>query len=287
MDTIAVRERVAVNKKALPLRTLRWTFISVYFVVSVASHFIPAGTLSFVLSGISTLLVFATAILHCYERYGMKNAIVFLVVTWIVSNGLEALSIQTGFPFGNYHYTVPTEMILEVPWIIMVAYFATGYMSWVLAHVLTGQYGRRLEGVHIFLVPVVSSFIMVMWDVVMDPINSTIGKNWIWEDGGNYFGVPISNYFGWFFVVFLFYQIFAIYISKYDTAEKSVVKRKSYWLEASAVYGIQSVSLLLTSAIGIGNREIYSSMGLVNVFTMLFVTVLSLILISNNARGTE
>lgn len=273
MEDIAIHKKTVVFQHAALLSKLRWSFIAVFFVISIATHFIPSGTLSFVLSGVSTLLVFTTAILHSYERYGLKNSLVFLVVTWVVSNGLEALSIQTGFPFGNYHYTVPTLMILEVPWIIMVAYFATGYMSWVLAHVLTGQFGTKLKGIHIFLVPMIASFIMVMWDVVMDPFNSTINKNWIWEDGGNYFGVPISNYLGWFFVVFVFYQIFAIYISKYDAPGSGLLKSKSYWLEASAIYGIQSISLLMTSALENGNSEIYSSIGLVNVFTMLFVTI--------------
>jgi hypothetical protein len=33
---------------------------------------------------------------------------------------------------------------------------------------------------------------------------------------GNYFGVPISSYFGWFLVVFIFFQIFTLYLSKFD-----------------------------------------------------------------------
>ncbi|WP_162262393.1 carotenoid biosynthesis protein [Legionella brunensis] len=41
------------------------------------------------------------------------------------------------------------------------------------------------------------------------------------KDGGQYFGVPLQNYFGWFFVVYIIYQIFAAYIAKWDVVDKS------------------------------------------------------------------
>ncbi|WP_207669017.1 carotenoid biosynthesis protein [Clostridium chromiireducens] len=63
------------------------------------------------------------------------------------------------------------------------------------------------QWINVFLVPLIATFIMVMWDVVMDPITATVNKVWIWEDGGSYFGVPISNYLGWFLVVYIFLQI--------------------------------------------------------------------------------
>jgi uncharacterized membrane protein len=264
----------------------RWPMIAIFGVLCIVPQFLPASDFRTTLGGISTLVMFAVALLHCYERYGYKNSVVFLAVTWIVSNGLEALSIQTGFPFGHYYYTISSSRILNVPMIIMPAYFGMGYMAWTLAHVLIGQYGKRLRGIHIFLAPLIASFIMVMWDVVMDPIESTLNKSWIWKNGGNYFGVPISNYLGWFFVVFVFLQIFAIYISRFDTVKVEVKKGRFFWLEASAAYGIQCVSLLLTSLTASGNREIYSSTGLVNVFTMLFVTILSVITIFNNRAAS-
>jgi Predicted membrane protein len=285
MENTAVGSGITVQKKAVSLGMIRWPLIGLFLILNLVTHFLPAGALSMTLNGVITLVIFATAILHSYERHGIKNSIVFVIVTWVVSNGLEALSIQTGFPFGHYYYTVPTARILNVPWIIMVAYFAMGYMSWTLAHVLTGQYTKKLHGVQVFLTPLIASFLMVMWDVVMDPVNSTLNKNWIWKDGGNYFGVPISNYFGWFFVVFVFFQIFALYLSKFDTAVIRTKESRSFFLEAAAVYGIQSLSMLLTSAMAGANKEIFSSTGLVNVFTMLFVTILSVITVLN-CHGT-
>jgi putative membrane protein len=46
--------------------------------------------------------------------------------------------------------------------------------------------------------------VMTAWDTVMDPGMSAAG-NWIWEEGGAYFGVPLQNYFGWLLTTFLAY----------------------------------------------------------------------------------
>jgi putative membrane protein len=53
---------------------------------------------------------------------------------------------------------------------------------------------------------------MVLWDLAMDPASSTIQKLWIWEKGGGFFGVPLSNYVGWFLTVYVFMQLFAFYL---------------------------------------------------------------------------
>ena len=55
---------------------------------------------------------------------------------------------------------------------------------------------------------------MTQWDMVIDPPQSTISKAWIWHDGGAHFGVPLSNYLGWLLTSWLFYQAFALYLSR-------------------------------------------------------------------------
>jgi hypothetical protein len=60
--------------------------------------------------------------------------------------------------------------------------------------------------------------------------------------------VPLQNYFGWFFVVFIIFQSFAFYISKYDNYDTNQLKtfsRKSFWMEPSILYGIQGLLLVL------------------------------------------
>jgi len=110
---------------------------------------------------IYALLILVIVGVHSRERYGLTNTVILFMITWAISLFFEALSIQTGFPFGFYHYTIPTPIyIFHVPLIIIFAYFGVGYFSWTLSHVFTGQYSKRPEGKWIIVVPFIASFLM-------------------------------------------------------------------------------------------------------------------------------
>lgn len=53
---------------------------------------------------------------------------------------------------------------------------------------------------------------MTAWDLSSDPVWSTIVHAWIWLDGGPWFGVPLSNFAGWYLTAFLYYVCFALYL---------------------------------------------------------------------------
>lgn len=261
----------------------RWSLIIVFLIVNILLIFTYKDpNLLAIDSFLVTAILFILAVLHGNERYGKKNILIFFFITWAVSFSFENLSIATGFPFGFYHYS-PSLGLLNVPLIIIFAYFAIGYLSWVLSHVLTGQYHKKLEGKQIFLVPFIASFIMVMWDLSVDPISSTLQGLWVWTDPGAYFGVPISNFFGWFLVVYLFFQIFALYLSKYDSLNAKIASKlsnKHYWAEAVTVYGITGLGTILS--IFYQYNDITVSMAIITVFTMVFVAILALVNILNN-----
>lgn len=221
------------------------------------------------------------AFIHGYKRYGWKNMIIFFIVTWIVSNFFESLSIATGIPFGHYHYTMAGPRIVNVPLAIMPTYFGMGYMSFNIAEILTDQYDKKLKGIQTFFIPFIGSFVMVMWDLIMDPSASTIYHRWIWHDGGNYFGVPLLNYLGWFLVVYIFMQIFAIWLAKFDTREIEPNTNKAFWIEPVIVYGLQALTLIAPAITEHTHVQLYSSTALVCVFTMIFAVVLAIVNLVN------
>jgi putative membrane protein len=131
---------------------------------------------------------------------------------------MENLGIATGFPFGRYHFEVASNLphIGAVPIIVGPLYFAMGYFSWIIASILLGQADLKLDRAFYRLaLPIVAAFVMVQWDVVMDPPNATLGHAWVWHDGGGYFGVPLSNFLGWYLTVWLFYQAFALVLGRF------------------------------------------------------------------------
>ena len=261
----------------------RWSLIVVYLFVNILLIFTYKNpNLLAIDSFLVTALLFIIAVFHGTERYGKKNMAIFFLITLAVSFFFENLSIRTGFPFGFYHYS-PTLGLLTVPLIIIFAYFSIGYLSWMLSHVLTYQYSRKLEGKQIFIVPFIAAFIMVMWDLSVDPISSTLQGLWVWTNPGVYFGVPISNFFGWFLVVYIFFQIFALYLSRRDSIKVEKVSKlsnKPYWSEAVAVYGITGLGTILS--IFYQYNDITLDMALITIFTMVFVTMLALINVMNN-----
>ena len=228
------------------------------------------------------------ALIHGATRYGWRGIVTFLVICLVVSNVLENTSILTGFPFGHYHYTGSGKLFL-VPLYIGPAYFATAYLAWMLAIVLIGDVRRQGSWFTTVAVPVIASAAMVMWDLTIDPTASTIHQNWIWEQGGGYFGVPLTNFVGWFFTVYVFLQLFALFVRFQRGADgASQALPSSYYAQAIISYAVIGVTAVLSYLVFSGNalvtdaagvvwqtRSIAEAEATVSIFTMIFVSVLS------------
>src|SRR3989442_1820611 len=120
-------------------RTILWVLAVAYAVALIAN--IVCG-LSIPIAVVLSISV-AFALIHGAVRYGWWGIATFIVICLVVSNILENTSILTGFPFGHYHYTdVLGAKLSLVPVLIGPAYFATGYLAWVVRKLLVGA-GRR------------------------------------------------------------------------------------------------------------------------------------------------
>ncbi len=53
-----------------------------------------------------------------------------------------------------------------------------------------------------------SALAMTAWDLSLDPRMVADG-NWIWQDGGIYFGIPLSNFAGWVVTSALIYAVWS------------------------------------------------------------------------------
>ncbi|MFX1276343.1 MAG: carotenoid biosynthesis protein [Promethearchaeota archaeon] len=218
-------------------------------------------------------------IIHGVLRYGGKNMIIFFIITFIISWTTETLSILTGFPFGNYYYTdVLGPKLWLVPLLIMPAYFMTGYLAWTISSTFLGSFGKGIEKKNLFIIPFIAGFIMTMWDFCFDPIRANVDHAWVWEDGGNYWGVPISNYFGWYLTVYLIYQVYALYLYKFQENEE-IGEKKLFWVLPTIAYLGLSLEFLIEPFFQTVNLDIYWSMFLTSIFTMVFTAVLNLIIV--------
>jgi len=233
----------------------------------------------------------AFALIHGAVRYGWRGIAAFVVLSLVVSNILENTSILTGFPFGHYHYTdVLGPKLFLVPVLIGPAYFATGYLAWVVGNVLVGELRRGSSMFTTVAVPFIAAFVMVMWDLTLDPRAATIQQQWIWEQGGGYFGVPFINFVGWFLTVYIFLQLFALAVrSGVGVREQAPTLPQSHSVQAVVVYAIIGLTPVLnflvvggdsspvTDAAGVAwqTGSIIEASATVSLYTMIFAVALA------------
>ena len=253
--------------------------VAIYWSLALLDPWNLFGNASETVRFIQNLAWLSFVLIHGIKRYGWDNMVVFFGITFIISWSTETASIAMGFPFGNYYYTdLLGVKIGTVPLTIMPAYFAAGYLAWTMGTIFLGNLGTGIERRNLFLVPFVAGFIMVMWDFCFDPINSTINGAWIWEGGGAYYGVPISNYFGWYLTVFLIYQVFALYLYRFSINGR-LGQSKTYWYLAPVMFLGLALECLLNPFFQTANLEIYWSLFLGAIFTMVFTSILSIIFV--------
>jgi putative membrane protein len=175
--------------------------------VLVASQIIPAALF---------------ALIHGAKVYRLRGILGFTLISMVVGYSMETLGVLSGFPFGRYYFTDGMgPKLFVVPILMGPAYVGMGYVSWTVARAGWSSSSGKAEmaGPRLMMIPMAASFLMVAWDLSFDPALSTIGRYWIWIRGGSYFGVPISNFLGWYLTNYLIYQLFALYIQKRSKPE--------------------------------------------------------------------
>ncbi len=184
------------------------------------------------------------ALIHGSIIYRWKGILLFAVTCLSVSAAIESLGLKTGFPFGHYYFTdVMGPKVRGLPFLLVLAYLGIGYCSWVLAVLILGVREKRLQAFHAVAVPALAAFIMLAWDLSMEADWATVDKAWIWRDGGLYFGVPVSNFFGWYLTAYVFFQIFALYCTRRDFVPSRTPAR--YWRMPILMYALCALGNIL------------------------------------------
>ena len=118
---------------------------------------------------------------YALERYGQKAWLLF-AVSFGFGLLTEWVGHTTGVPFGAYGYTAPGPQLLGVPLLVPLGWFAFTLIGIELSP----------PGTKRWLAPLA----LVAWDVGLDPLMVSQG---FWRfDGGAYYGIPLSNFVGWF-----------------------------------------------------------------------------------------
>lgn len=275
-----------------------WLLVGLSIALSVIGAMPSAASFAGDIGIIGTLARLLFALIHGSQRFGWRKLGVIFAITCVVSWCYESMSIATGFPFGHYVYTAELGPKLgTVPLLIMPAYFSVCYLAWVLSHVLLDKLDRQIDSSSLLAIPVIAAFIMVMWDMTIDPASSTVDHQWIWRDGGGYFGVPFSNFLGWFLCVHTIFQLWALYLIRAKQVEQSSLDGyKSSWYLPIFLYGSIFLQPIMAAAFAVNGtvidassqvwplKALYETLGLVALFTMLFVVCLAFFKVRSNTN---
>lgn len=131
------------------------------------------------------------SLLMYYPQMGWQRLAFFFGWGCFIGGASELLGTTTGFPFGEYLYTfwLGPKLLDHVPYFIPPSWFALAIITHDLASRLTE---RRLGRI------LLASLFMVLWDVSLDPAMSRAFPFWTYPEGGFFYGMPLSNWLGWF-----------------------------------------------------------------------------------------
>lgn len=161
---------------------------------------------------------FLVYFLGCAMHLGVKRAVLFGIAGYIIAWLSEYSSIHNGFPYGYYYYIEHTKgkeiWVMGVPLMDSVSYVFLAYASYSMALMVISPviYSKGiiyiLETKRIrnsLYARILGAVFFVYLDIIIDPV-ALQGNRWFlgqiygYPEKGVYFGVPISNFIGWFVV---------------------------------------------------------------------------------------
>jgi putative membrane protein len=214
---------------------------------------------------------FGVYLVAAVTRMGWRRTALFSVVAYVVAFAAEFSSTRNGIPFGLYHYIDVTRdrevWISNVPFWDSLSFTFLCYLGWRLGVLLHAPLLVRRTDVQIVETRAVatswraclSGALMMTWlDVVIDPLTVHgdrwfLGRMYYYPNGGIYFGVPLSNFVGWFVVGTVTTRIFQAWERRYGAQYPRTGARHvpcSALVEPFVYLGILVFNLVLTFWIG-------------------------------------
>jgi putative membrane protein len=236
-------------------------------------------------------LFFAAYIFAAVPHLGWKRIAAFTIGGYLIAFTSEFLSVNTGFPYGWYYYIDKTSTnelwIAGVPFFDSISYVFLSYCSYSTAIFILSPLKSVdrsmviLETLSIrssFPTLLLGSLLQTYLDIIIDPV-ALQGERWFlgriygYLEKGHHFGIPLSNYIGWFmvsFIMILLLQRIAVYGSNHTAPAVGVCYFPGSCLLPVLLY-IAVIAFNLTIAFMINEMTI--------VITGFFISLLPLVIV--------
>ena len=188
------------------------------------------------------VVFFLTYLFGCSLHLGVRRAALFAIVGYLLAWLSEFSSIHNGIPYGYYYYVEATKgkelWLAGIPVMDSMSFVFLAWASHSLALVARSPMLRSRGALYLLEtkkirnsteVRLLGAFLFMHLDLIIDPV-ALRGNRWFlgqlygYPQPGLYFGVPISNFIGWFVVGYLLIWV----LQRMDTfLEKRRVKNWS------------------------------------------------------------
>ena len=127
-----------------------------------------------------------------FSRYAGARWIPAFLTVYVLSFLAEHIGTGYGIPFSGYEYTglLGPKLLGRVPYVIPLSWFLMAAPSWILARRVFPR-GRVVPRI------VMATFLLVLWDLPLDPAMSFLTPYWLWQNPGSFYGMPWVNLAGW------------------------------------------------------------------------------------------
>jgi putative membrane protein len=167
--------------------------------ITVALDRVPAWGIWF--GGALLILQGMVALLWLAGQRGL-NGLLAGVLVGVFGFAVEYAGVATGWPFGRYVYTdvLQPQVLGVVPLAICCA--------WIMAAVAAFEIAGRLVR-QPFARWLMAATLVLVLDLQIETVATRINRYWEWQSDGLFYGVPLSNFAGWWLTGLLMAAIMA------------------------------------------------------------------------------
>jgi len=144
----------------------------------------------------TVVVFFLASAAHAWVHRGVGWALGMVAITAVGGLVAELVGTEAGLLFGDYAYSdaLGPALVGTVPVAVPLAWTMMAYPAYVVATTLARP---------AWLVALIGGWVLMAWDVFLDPMMVDLGA-WTWQSTGSELpgvpGIPATNFAGWFLV---------------------------------------------------------------------------------------